>query len=117
MVLREDVDPLMETPPPKSKWPVKLLYRFDPLLLGHRDKSWIIDMKHYDKVWITAGHINGTILAGGCIQGTWNYKRKGKKLEITVKTFRKFGQQLSRKVEREAGRVEGFFGLQLGEVI
>ena len=116
LILRKDLVTLMETPPPKAKWPVKLLYRFDPLLLGHKDKSWIIHRKHYDKVWITAGHINGTILAGGRIQGTWNYKRKGKALEITLKPFRKFGQRLVREVEQEAKGVTEFFGLHLGEV-
>ena len=142
-ILRKDLDILMESPPPKIQWPVKLLYRFDPLLLGHKDKSWIIDLKHYNKVWIPAGHINGTILAGGRIQGTWNYKRRGGApgkmgragekgkiervrgkgntgrtgtLEIEVKPFRKFGKRLMRKVEREAKGVAEFFGAQLGEI-
>ena len=151
LILKQDLVDLKEVPPPKQAWPVKLLYRFDPLLLGHRDKSWIIDMKHYDKVWITGGHINGTILVGGRIQGTWNYRRKsggkgegmGKEMEesegiwkgkqrakgsgsgagkgggldIEVKPFRKFGQRLVRKVEREARGVAGFFGLEPGEIV
>ena len=120
LILEEDLPDLFEDPPPRTKWPVKLLYRFDPLLLGHKDKSWIIDIKHYDKVWITAGHINGTVMAGGRIQGTWNYKRrgsgKGAHLDIEVRTFRTFGQRLMRKVEREAKGVAGFFGMELGDV-
>ena len=122
LILREDLAMLLEEPPPKQHWPVRMLYRFDPLLFGHRDKSWLIDMKHYDKVWITAGHINGTILVGGKIQGTWRYIRKGngpgkgRRLEIEVRPFRKFGQRLRRGVEREARGVAEFFGVGLGEV-
>ena len=170
-MLEEDLDDLMDSPPSKQAWPVKLLYRFDPLVLGHREKSWIIDMQHYDKVWITGGHINGTILVGGRIKGTWNYRRKsgrkgkemrrgegkgsgkgkwrgeekgsgkgkrgekkvgnehgsepasgtgkggrGSRLDIEVRPFRKFGQRLVRKVEREARGVAEFFGMELGEV-
>ena len=116
VIMKEDLPTLLEEPPQKQTWPVKMLYRFDPLLLGHKDKSWIIDMKYYDKVWIIAGHINGTILVGGKIQGTWKYTRKGKKLEIEVRPFRKFGKRLVRKVEREAKGVAGFFGVELGKV-
>ena len=129
LVLKDDLSSLLEVPPtPRSKWPVKLLYRFDPLLLGHKEKSWLIDMKHYDKVWIAAGHINGTVLVGGRIQGTWNYKRKGAgggkragggkdtRLDIEVRPFRKFGQRLMGTVEREAKGVAGFFGVEPGEV-
>jgi hypothetical protein len=128
LILRDDIGELSETPPPRAMWPVKLLYRFDPFLLGHKDKSWLVDMKFYDRVWIAAGHINGTILAGGKLQGTWNYKRKGSgkrigsgggtgaRLNVEVRPFRKFGKGLVRKVEKEAKGVAGFFGVELGQV-
>jgi len=116
LILEKDLDTLLESTPPRSKWPVKLLYRFDPILLGHKDKSWIIDRKHYDKVWVTAGHINGTILVRGNIQGTWKYKRKGKSLEITIEPFRRFGKRLMRKVEQEAEGAAKFFGFDKHQV-
>ncbi len=40
---RADLDALAAAPPERDAWPIHLLYRFDPLLLGLRDKSWIVD--------------------------------------------------------------------------
>ena len=45
-----------------EEWPVQLLYRFDPLLLAHKDKSCWLDMTFYKRVWQTAGHIEAFML-------------------------------------------------------
>ena len=52
-----------------SGWPLRLLHRFDPLLLAHRDKSWLIDPAHHPRVWRPAGHIEPVMLIDGRIQG------------------------------------------------
>lgn len=35
--------------PKATQWPTRLLYRFDPLVLALRDKSWLVDMRYVCK--------------------------------------------------------------------
>ncbi|MCC6170186.1 MAG: AlkZ family DNA glycosylase, partial [Caldilineaceae bacterium] len=86
-VLRSDLATLRRRPPDAEAWPVHLLYRFDPYLLAHRDKGWVVDPAHYSAVWRPAGHIEGIVLAHGRGLGTWRYDRKGKGLAIQVTPF------------------------------
>ena len=44
---------------------MRLLGRFDPLLLAHRDKDWVVPAKYYNRVWRPAGHIEGVVLESG----------------------------------------------------
>ena len=110
----DDAESLHAPPPPARKWPVHLLYRFDPLLLGHKDKSWLIDMRHYKQVWQQAGHIEGTVLARGRIVASWRYARKGRKLSVAVEPFKTLPKYVHLAVERKARKVARFFDLEPG---
>jgi hypothetical protein len=99
-----------------APWPLHMLYRFDPLLLGHKDKGWIVPPAHYQRVWRPAGHIEGILLVQGQGAGTWRYLRKGGKLHIVVEPFGKVGKRLQAQVERTAAQVAAFFGEKVGEV-
>lgn len=113
LALRRDLPDLEESPPSPAGWPVRLLYRFDPLLLGLREKSWLIDPAHYGRVWRPAGHVEGVLLVRGRIAGTWRYDRRPKGLEVTIDPFRPLPGTVLRKLEREATGVADFFGLEL----
>ncbi len=99
-----------------ERWPLHLLYRFDPLLLGHKDKSWIVPPAHYKRVWRPAGHIEGIVLLRGQAAATWRYERKGAALIILVQPFRKLAKPLIRAVEHKAADVAAFFGQPTVEV-
>lgn len=114
IVLEKDMEELLSAPPQKHNWPIHMLYRFDPLLLGHKNKDWLVDQKFYDRVWRTAGHINGTILIGGRIKGTWNYKRREKVLDVAVESFGGFSKKAVKVIERRANELARFFGLEAG---
>ncbi len=116
MALREDAGALFEAPPEREAWPVRLLYRFDPLLLGSKDKSWIIADEHKPHVWRPAGHIEGVILEHGRVCGTWRYDRKGSGLVITLRPFAPLPDHVRRAVEQHAAGVAEFFGLPLSEL-
>jgi hypothetical protein len=113
LALRVDLDMLYETPPEREAWPVRLLYRFDPLLLGLKDKSWIVDPAFYNRVWRPAGHIEGTLLEYGCIVGTWRYDRQGSGLVVSVFPFNSLVSQVRAVVQNHAAGVAEFFGLPL----
>ncbi len=113
LILRSDLSALHEPPPPAEAWPVHLLYRFDPLLLGIQEKTWLIEGDHYAKVWRPAGHIEGTVLEEGRIVATWRYDRRGGGLAVTVAPFAPLARETRAAVEQEARGVAAFFDLEL----
>jgi len=117
LALRADLDWLHEKPPARSDWPIKLLYRFDPLLLGIKDKSWIVNPQHYKRVFRTAGHIEGVLIEHGQAVATWRYDRKNGGLVITVLPFGKLTRRAQTDVEKNAQGVAAFFGLPLADLI
>ena len=42
LLLAADLPVATETPPEREAWPVRMLGRFDPLLLAHREKDWVV---------------------------------------------------------------------------
>ena len=50
---------------------MRLLGRWDPMLLALKDKSWLIDNEHKKKVWRPGGNVEATLLIHGRIAGTW----------------------------------------------
>ena len=86
-MLRADRPALGAQPPAPSRWPVHLLYRFDPLLLATKDKSWLIEEQHYKRVWRAAAHVEPVLLVRGRIAGTWRYDRKAKGVRIRIVAF------------------------------
>lgn len=117
LALRDDLETLHAAPPPREAWPVRLLYRFDPLLLGQKDKSWIVELAHYNRVWRPAGHIEGTLVEHGRIAGTWRYDRRGGQLVITVSPFAPLPAHVPPEIERHAEGVAAFFGLELADLV
>lgn len=117
ILLKEDLERLCEPPPPRAEWPVHMLYRFDPLLLAHKDKSWLVAAEHYKRVWRPAGHIEGTIVEHGRLVGTWRYKRTSRHLSITIDPFMPLPQHVQSIVEQKAKAIASFFGLELTALI
>ncbi len=118
LVAREELDQLLETPPEREAWPVRMLGRFDPLLLAHRVKDWVVPAKYYDRVWRPAGHIEATVLEHGQAVATWRYDRIGAgQLAIRVFPFRPpSSRQVVKEVRRQAKEIAPFFALKLMDV-
>jgi hypothetical protein len=117
--LSADLPSLLEAPPLPDEWPVRLLGRFDPLLLAHRDKDWVVPAKYYSRVWRPAGHIEGVVLDQGRAVATWRYDRIGTgKLGLRVYPFRaRLPVRVSKAIRRQARGVARFFGLKLSAVM
>ncbi len=112
-----DLPELAQTPPTRAKWPVRLLGRFDPLLLGHKQKDWVVPAPFYARVWRPAGHIEGVILEQGRAVGTWRYDRlSGDRIVISAFPFHPLPERVRRSLATEAKGVARFFGLTLSEV-
>jgi len=117
LLLQDDLAELNQAPPRSRAWPVRMLYRFDPLLLAHRDKTWLIEPDYYSRVWRPAGHIEGTVLDQGRLVGSWRYDRKGSGLLITVYPFRPFPPRVTQAVEKTSQAIAQFFARPLLDLI
>lgn len=115
-VLSADVEALT-APGDDAHWPLHMLYRFDPLLLAHKDKGWIVPPAHYSRVWRPAGHIEGVVLVRGQAAATWRYERNGSTMVVRVQPFRKLAKPIKRQVETMAARIVDFFGEKKGSVL
>src|SRR5205085_761551 len=67
--------------------PVRLLPKFDPLVMGHKDKSLFLDANLKDRVFRKAGQVEATVLADLKLRGTWRTIRKGKVLRFEIEPF------------------------------
>ncbi len=110
---RADLEDLAAAPPSASRWPVRLLHRFDPLLLATKDKSWLIDEEHYKKVWLPSAQVAAVLLVRGRIAGTWRYDRKAKGLHVRVDPFTPLSRTIHRAAEKQAAGIASFIGLEL----
>ena len=114
-LLRADVDDLL-APAEDLRRTVRMLYRFDPLLLAHKDKRWIVPAAQHKQVFRIAGHIEGVVLDAGVAVATWRYQRQTRGLSITLEPFTKLSQRVRHPIEKQARRIAGFFGLPLLEI-
>lgn len=112
-VLDDDVAGLTTEPHPPETWPPRLLHRFDAVLLALRDKRWLIDERHYKRVWRKAGYVEAVILVRGRIDGTWRYDKVRGGLRVTLEPFGRLAKALRRMLEREAASLAGYFGVPL----
>ncbi len=96
--------------------PVRMLYRFDPLLLGHRVRSWVVDEAFHKAVARPAGHIEGVVLRHGRAVATWRYDRAGSGLLITVVPFKRLPKAVTGRLPRQAEGIARFFALPLADL-
>lgn len=93
--------------------PVRILPRFDSVLLAHRDKGRIIDPAHRTLVFRPAAVVEATVLVGGRVTATWRMKRTTRELQIAYQPFRKGrSAKAPRAVEAEFKRLARWYGLE-----
>jgi hypothetical protein len=100
--------------PPKA---CRFLAKFDPLVMGWKDKSLFLEPKHFDKVIRPAGQIEATLLLDGQIVATWRLERNGKKAVITIFPFRKLAKKHHGRIIREGRALLKAHGYKEREVV
>lgn len=99
---------------------MRLLGRFDPLLLPHKDKSWLIDAAHKAHIWRPAGQIAACVLYHGRIVGAWRSEQRPAKrwLRVTVSLFdRALESRLRAPLTSEVQRLGAFWGCDDCELV
>ena len=119
LAARDDVNELCRPPPTPDKWPVRMLGRFDPLLLAHKDKTVWVRRIDYPRVWTTNGTIEATVLVHGRIAGTWSGTRVGEHgFLVCLKAFDV--EAVSRAMaalHRQATGMAAFMGRSLTDLV
>lgn len=105
---REDLPLLNEVS--GEELPVRLLPKFDPILMGHKDKSRFLSREHQPRVFTAAGHIQATVWVGGRVAGVWRYDQVGRKLVVTVQPFAPFSASTWDAIEEEIQSFGRFMG-------
>ena len=77
----------MRAPPPRNEWPVRLLGRFDPYLLPHQSKEWVVAERHRPRIWTRNADILATVLIHGRVRGFWKLLRRNSSADVTVTVF------------------------------
>jgi hypothetical protein len=83
--------------------PVRLLPRFDNLVLSHDDRSRVLPDEFRSAV-IEGGEVRATFLVGGFVAGLWTFD--GAKVQLAP--FAPLPRVARREVEDEAKRLEAF---------
>ncbi len=112
-VLSTDLEDVTAKPPAVDTWPIRLLYRFDPLLLGLRSKTWLVADDYYKRVWRPGGHVEGVLLVRDRVAGTWRYDRTLRGIKVTLRPFSALAKSVRGDLERQASGVADFFDLPL----
>lgn len=100
VLLRADASAIHR--PSGSEFGVRLLPSFDVFLLGHRDKSHLVDPAHYKRVYRKAGWISPVLLVDGRVAGVWSHHREGRTLVVNVEPFGRAGPKVREGIEAGA---------------
>lgn len=105
---------LQQPAPSQEEWPIKLLYRFDPMMLSHQDKSeWLPEKEHQKKIWYST-HVQPVVLIHGKIHGSWKWTRTAKGLSIELIPFvTPFSSVQMTVIEQEIKKIAEFLKLPL----
>ena len=106
-VLREDLDGLARATTMLS---VRLLPSFDAYLLGHRDKSHLVDAAHYKRVYRKAGWLSPVVLVDGKVAGLWTHATKGGNGIVTIEPFRSLSRTEREGIAAEVEDLGRFLG-------
>lgn len=85
-----------------EKTPACLLPKFDSFVLGHKDRTRMIQDEYKKHVFRKAGDIAATLLINGQIAGTWTQKKTKNRLTIMIKPFQKLKREDLKETEKKA---------------
>jgi Winged helix DNA-binding domain len=88
--------------------PVRFLAEFDNVLLGHADRSRIIDDRFKPKVITKNLLVPGTFLVDGFVAGTWKVERKAKTATLKLSPFLPLQRKTVAALEEEGDKLLAF---------
>jgi hypothetical protein len=95
-------------PDPGTQAPVRFLPDYDNVVLGHADRSRIVDDGVRRRIMSANGVIPGSFLVDGRVAGTWTLDRDGEVAAVTVIPFGRLGAAARAEVETEGAALVAF---------
>jgi hypothetical protein len=89
-------------PDPDTPAPPRFLPEYDNLLIGHDDRTRVIDHAYRYVIF------TGTLLVDGFVQATWNIKRRGDAATLTIEPLRRLSTADRLAVSQEGERLLTF---------
>jgi len=77
----------------EEKTPARLLPKFDSFVLGHKNRTRIIQKEFMKQVFRKAGDIASTVIVDDNIVGTWRHKKTKKSVTVTISPFYKLEKE------------------------
>jgi len=109
-ILKDDFK-LLDSIDLKEKASPRLLPKFDSFLLGHKDRTRIIQGEYRKYVFMMkVGDIAATVLINGQVVGTWRHEKTKESLTVTIKLFQKISKEDLKEVKEEAKALSQFMG-------
>jgi len=96
--------------------PVRLLPDFDTYLLGHHDKSLVLDARHHRRVFSGAGRVAATVLQNGRVVATWRSDRGPLGLSVSVIAFQQLPVSVRRSIDEEVTSLAAFLETPLSKL-
>jgi hypothetical protein len=91
--------PYAPRPDPDTPAPIRFLPEYDNVLLGHADRSRVIEPEAKPPGWA------GNLLHDGYLRGSWKIATIKQTARITVTPFARFSKKTSDEVQEEAVRL------------
>jgi len=112
LLLRKDLE-LLDSVNFDEKTPPCLLPKYDSLLLGHKDRTRIIQDEHKKRVFKPkVGDIAATVLINGRIVGTWRHKKSKRALTIMITPLQKIAKEDLKEVKQKAKELCQYIGAE-----
>jgi Winged helix DNA-binding domain len=101
--------PRAPLPSPDTPAPVRLLPRFDNLVLSHDDRRRVLP-EEYRRELIEGGEVRPSFLVDGFVAGTWQLEGE----RVRLRPFAPLPRTARRELEEEAARLESFVRASTG---
>src|SRR5207245_4993435 len=93
-------------PDPDTPAPPRFLPEYDNLLIGHHDRTRVIDHAYRYVIF------TGSVLVDGVVQATWNIKRGSDTGTLTIEPLRRLSKPDRLAVSEEGGRLLRFAAVE-----
>jgi len=108
--LKEDLPELEAAEPEPS---LRLLPKFDALIMGHRDKTRLMNGEARKHVFLPTAEVAATVLLDGRVEGVWSIKRSGSKWNLDVQLFKRLDGEAEELLQAELDTMRAFTGFEI----
>ena len=89
---------------------VRLLPYFDSYLLGHMERTHLLEAKHHRRVYRDQGWVAPVLLVDGRVAGVWSHDRKGARLSVHIRSFGGVSRDERRRIGEEVTDLGRYLG-------